>query len=304
MFTTELLLVVGLFVITVGGVSLMISGSRGKDRVVVWSQFRVHLGAALLISAITIALIDVQVERGVEARVAEIPHAVRAYICGNDAGLERTVNEQIIRDPIRFSNVVIDAELRPGPKTGPNSKPAYSEWSWTTEFDVRNISDAETPWDFRPNASSDLENEPMARIGKPIVKEAGQDEDLISATDYDKKYSEGMKATDFEAEYETRLMLKPGVTYRVVVARFVHDRLPQGYMSHYFSKITSGVKFNLRVDPDLFDAIIVPYYPGGKRLSLQPTLQLKGSNRFTSYTTSETLLPYQGLEVYWKYKGK
>lgn len=190
----------------------------------------------------------------------------------------------------------INADL----KADPDDKP-QSEWRWTTEFDVRNIGDTEIMWDFCPTASSDLKDKPKARVGKPVVTEAGHEEDLVPASDEEERHNGRWKGAVFEAEYPTQIKLRPGVTYHVVVARFVNDRLERGYNTHYFTRITSGLKYSVTVDPQLFEITAVPFRPNGKSAVLKPTLQECGSNRLMSYTISETLLPYQGLEVHWKY---
>src|SRR6185503_18192286 len=127
---------VGLVGITVAGIWLMMNASRDKRRMVVWSQFRVHLGTALLVSAITIVLIDLQLQREVEAHINEIPNVMLNTVCKGDRGVESAV-QQMLADPVRYSNIVIDAQLSPDPSPDPR----YSRWVWTTSFDVHNVSD-------------------------------------------------------------------------------------------------------------------------------------------------------------------
>lgn len=296
-FDWKFLFVFGLLGITITGIWLMINGSREKGWMVVWSQFRVHLGIALLISAITIVLIDLQLERKVEADLDRFPQVMLKIICKGDSDLVVAINKQI-NDPIRYTDVKIDAQL----KRDMSSNPKHSTWVWTTEFNVRNISDADVDWEFCPTVTSDLEGNPNIHIGKPVVKEIGHDDDITEAT-CEAKYSEDRSSIESKAQYKTTIRLKPGVTYHVLVARAADDRLDKGYTTHFFTKISNHVKFTLTVDPELFAVKVEPFYPGGKEKILTPTLKGRGPIPHTSYEISETLFPYQGLQVFWTYKG-
>ena len=290
------LFIVGLLGITTAGVLLMIHGSREQGRAVAWSQFRLHLGIALLISAITIILIDLQLKREVEAGVNQIPNVMLTTVCQGDRAVESAVKEQIMDDPIRFSDAEIIAELRPD--SSPN--PQHSVWIWTTTFKVRNISDAEVDWDFCPTVTSDLPGKPKIHISKPTVRAEGQEADIAT---YEANLMEDQSGIEARQSYKTTIRLKPGVVYHVSVTRAADQVLDKGYFTHYFTKITSRVKFHLTVDPGLFAVKVEPYAPGGEVADLKSPLIGAGAIPHICYEISKTLLPYQGFQVYWTYKG-
>jgi hypothetical protein len=180
--------------------------------------------------------------------------------------------------------------------------------SWDTEFKVQNISPSEYEWTFKPTVTSDYPDGPDIKIDLPIVKEMGRSEILKYS---EKKYCEH-KRPEAMAQWKIKIKLKPGVIYTVFVHRATDDKL-QGYMTHYVTKITNGMKFTLLADPNLFDVKVEEFYPGEMEKALDPLMNGKKANsaantkgsqltRAWQCKISETLLPYQGLQVYWKYK--
>lgn len=285
--------VVALVGITAAGIGLMVNASRETGRTVVWKEFRVHLGSALLISAITIVLIDLQLQRDMKTQIDDIPRGMLSAACRGDKDVEGAVSKMLL-DPVRYSNVEIVAQLSPDPILSPS----HSKWTWKTSFDVRNVSDSEITWDFQPVVATDLEGEPVLKI-KPSVTEEGHDENLAE----NGVLYEDLSGLESFAQYKTIIKLRSNTLYHVCVYRVANDRLEKGYMTHFFTKITSKVKFSVTVDPELFDVKIEPYYPGGIYRDLKATLNNPGPNQLDSYETRETLLPYQGFQVYWTYKG-
>lgn len=302
----KFVLPIGLLAIVIAGVWLMIAGSRGEDRRIVWSHFRIHLGTAFLISAITIVLVDIQLRREVETIVNGIPDGVVNYISRGDENLARTVRKQIEFNHISYSDVEIHADLKLDDEPEHKS-PEYVIYTWTMDFTVRNTGPSEESWDFHPNVSSDLDcakEKPMAQITHVSVKEGGRDPSLVTPEDWKKGYKEGNceKGPDYVASFHQVLHLKPNVPYQVRITRSIHDRL-KGYSIHSFFQIVTGIKYFVTLDPDKFDYSIEANYPGGRQSERpEPTSNIKGSKVLDPYVILETLLPNQGFTLYWRPK--
>lgn len=292
----KFLFVAGLLGITVAAVWLLINGSRERGRAIVWSQFRVYLGIALLISAITIIFVSLQLEPKVQGDINRTPKALPTTFRPGDPEFESDLGKQTIGDPIRFFDAVIDARLELGP--GPN--PSYSVWDWTTTFNVQNIGDSEVNWHFSPLVASDLAGNPYVYISKPVVTEAGHDGDRVAT--YESKYIEERTGIQAKARYKTIIKLKPGITYRVSIARQIFDVLERGQTPHFFSKTTKRITFNLKADPKLFAVEVEANYRDDK-VPLKGSPSGTGDANQNSYESNEMFLPNQGLQVYWTYRG-
>lgn len=301
----DYVLAVALVTLTLVGFYLMLSGSRGKTRHVLWSEFRVHLGTALLISVVTITLIDIQIQREIENKVNKIPDSFLSFISRDDHELERAINFQITDNPIRYSNLVISANLDAHLKMGMKpdfceSDSQYAIYNWTTEFDVTNASDSPVKWTFHPSVTSDLESHPCVDMQYPSVREAGQGRNLIDEKEF--KTQVHPKPNDDKAEYTSKeIDLKPKIPYHVVVTRFIHDRLKGGFI-YWGRNITSGITFSLSARSDDFEITFTGNYPRGKVENMTSEAKSPGPVPYPRIEIKETLLPYQGFKVEWKYK--
>jgi hypothetical protein len=294
------ILVAALIAIVAVGTRLIMIGSENKNRAAMWSAFRVHLGTALLISAITIVLVDVQIQREFESQISQIPNGMRQYVCNGDAGLEAALNKQIVGDPIRYSDIEIQQKLR----LGKNADRVVSMVD--TEFNVENTGKSDIPWNFSPTVTTDFEDDPDIRMDKPIVREKGRDEDVTDPS-YQAKFNPvSLSGPEIKVSWTMSITLKPGVVYTVLIRRQADDRL-MGYMTHFFTKVNNGIRYTLDADPELFDAKIDAYCPSeeekNKPDSRVPVpVRTMGALPALHFQISQTLLPYQGVEVHWRYR--